>query len=85
MADQITVYVRKDCHLCSAALQVVGPVAQRWNIPVEIKDIDDPATDTLLRALYDHAVPVVHLNGREVARHRIEPPQLEQAIEESRN
>lgn len=69
----LTLYVRQECHLCAAAEQLLGPLAAGMGVTLELLDIDDPGTDSLLRAHYDTAVPVLHLNGYEIARHRIEP------------
>jgi uncharacterized protein len=64
----LTLYIRRDCHLCLAAQQALlahDPTAH-------VVDLDDPDTDPLLRAHYDLAVPVLHFDGVEVARGRID-------------
>jgi len=55
------------CHLCEAMRDVLRPVAAEMGFAVEEKSIlDDPE----LEALYRHDIPVLLLDGREVARHR---------------
>lgn len=77
---RVTLYTRRECHLCAAARQVIAPVVSRFGVSLLEKDVDSPETDPLLRAHYDHAVPVLHVNDIEIARHRIEPATLEQAL-----
>jgi rSAM/selenodomain-associated transferase 1 len=76
----VRLFTRDGCHLCTAARQVIEPVVMRWNARLTEHDIDSPATDALLRAHYDHAVPVVHVNGWEVGRHRVEAEAVERAL-----
>lgn len=80
----LTLYTRRDCHLCTSAEQILRPLATRLGIPLTLADIDSPTTDPLLRAHYDTAVPVLHLNDREIARHRVEPLLVEQQVALSR-
>lgn len=68
----VTLYVRRGCHLCEAAEQVAAGVAGRFGAVFERRDIDGPRTDAVLRAHYDTAVPVLHVDGVEVARGRID-------------
>jgi glycosyltransferase A (GT-A) superfamily protein (DUF2064 family) len=78
---RLTLFIRRDCHLCDAAEQLVRPISQRCGVRLDLADIDDPATPDLLRAHYDRAVPVLHLNGREIARQRIDPETVERCLE----
>lgn len=74
---RVTLYVRRGCHLCEAAEQVSAGVSGRLGAVFERRDIDDPGTDAVLRAHYDTAVPVLHVDGVEVARGRIDEGLLE--------
>lgn len=77
-------FVRRECHLCESARQVIEPVAARLGVPLELSDVDDPTTDPLLRALYDHHVPVLHYGAREIGRYRFEAGEVEAAVHEAR-
>lgn len=81
MPPTLTLYTRAGCHLCSAAEQLVRPIAAERGATLTLLDIDAPSTDPILRAHYDHAVPVVHVGGREVARHRIEAEAVHTALD----
>ncbi|GMU23223.1 MAG: hypothetical protein AMXMBFR13_33050 [Phycisphaerae bacterium] len=53
----------------------------RQRIPFELVfiDIDEPAQEPWLDR-YDHHVPVIHINGHEFARHRLDEPAFEAAL-----
>jgi glycosyltransferase A (GT-A) superfamily protein (DUF2064 family) len=76
----LTLYTRRDCHLCTAAVQLLRVLSSRLTVPLTLADIDHPGTPALLRAHYDTAVPVLHLDGRELARGRIDAAEVEGAI-----
>jgi glutaredoxin len=72
----VTVYTRQGCHLCADAErlvhQLVGP-----EHTVVIVDIDaDPA----LTDAYTVRVPVVAVDGREVAQYQVDPAALTLAL-----
>jgi glutaredoxin len=79
MARRVTLFTRDGCHLCESALHVIRTVQARDAFELEIIDID-AAGQQAWRAAYDHHVPVVHLDGREIARHRVTTEQLEEAL-----
>ena len=61
----VTVYTRKDCHLCEDAIATVRSVVESVDPSVEIElvDIDQ---NKLLRAEYGDRVPYVLIDGRPV-------------------
>jgi glutaredoxin len=68
----ITVYTRAGCHLCERAEAEVARLA-RGRAHVDLVDIDaDPA----LRERYTVRVPVVAVDGREVAELEVDPAAL---------
>ena len=74
----VTLYTKPGCHLCEAAGQVIR--ALRGQRPFELvarNILDDP--DTFER--YRHAIPVVLVDGREVARHRLTRSNLTAALD----
>ena len=63
----ITLYTRKGCHLCEQAQAVIAEVAA-GRATVEIIDID---TDQVLRDRYTVRVPVVAVDGVEIAEYEV--------------
>jgi hypothetical protein len=73
----VTIYGKPDCHLCDEVEQVVRHVARRRRFRLEHKNIlDDPA----LEELYREAVPVIMVDGQEIARFRLTAFMLEAAL-----
>ena len=63
----ITLYTRKGCHLCEQARALIAEVAA-GRATVEIIDID---TDQALRDRYTVRVPVVAVDGVEIAEYEV--------------
>jgi alkyl hydroperoxide reductase subunit AhpF len=64
----VTLYTKPDCHLCEPVAETIGAASKlrrfdfvRRNILQDPSDFDR----------YKHAIPVVTVNGREIARHRL--------------
>ena len=72
----ITVYTRRGCHLCDDAIAVVRRVAA-GRAEIELVDIDG---DPSLFERYTVRVPVVAVDGVEIADYQIAPDQLESAL-----
>ncbi len=72
----VTVYTRAGCHLCDEAIAVVREVAT-GRARIELVDID---ADPLLFERYTVRVPVVAVDGVEVADYQIARDQLESAL-----
>lgn len=73
---RVTLYTRAGCHLCERAEVAVRRVA-RGRAEVELVDIDrDPA----LRDRYTVRVPVVEVDGREVAEFEVDLAALRAAL-----
>jgi glutaredoxin len=60
----ITLYTRKQCSLCGKAKQIIIELKQDWDIILEEVDIDE--SDELTE-LYGIMIPVVKMDGEEVA------------------
>ena len=72
----ITLYTRAGCHLCEAAEAVIRDVAGD-HADVRLVDIDaDPA----LTERYTVRVPVVEIDGVEIAEFEVDPRQLAAAL-----
>jgi glutaredoxin len=75
---KVTLYTKPGCHLCESVEQVVAQVAKRRKLDVQTRNIEaDPAD--FERFQFD--IPVVFLNGREIARHRLTVRELEAALD----
>ncbi len=61
------------CHLCEAMRAVVAPVAVELGLLLDERDV---RSDPELHALYGHDIPVLLLDGSEVARHRVSADDL---------
>jgi len=78
----ITFFTKEDCTLCSAALYVIRRV--RGQIPFEFELIDITATgQEKWFELYKNDIPVVHLDGEEIFRHRVDERVLRDFLSES--
>ena len=75
---KVTLFTKPGCHLCEAVEQAVALVRRRWAFDLEVRNILDNPADF---QKYQHEIPVVLVNGREVARHRMTPDELEAALQ----
>jgi orotidine-5'-phosphate decarboxylase len=77
----VTLFTRRQCHLCEEMEAVVRAVVAEQSVRLETVDVDaDPA----LAARFGRDVPVLWLDGREIARHRITPQALRTHLEAGR-
>lgn len=73
MSRKITIYSKPDCHLCDLAKDVVDRCRQKVDFTVEVIDISQNP------ALFEHYrddIPVILLDGNEIARHFVRERQL---------
>jgi glutaredoxin len=73
---RITVYSRAGCHLCEQAEADVRRLA-RSRAEIEVVDID---TDPRLAERYTLRVPVVAIDGHEVAELQVDPAAVRTAL-----
>jgi glutaredoxin len=72
---------RQGCSLCAEALPVVQRLADRAGVPVEVRDVDDPATCSAAdRARWTDHVPVVLLDGEQHSIWFVDEPALARAL-----
>jgi glutaredoxin len=75
---QVTLYTKPGCHLCEAVEQAIAQVRRRRMFRFVARNIlDDPADFEK----YQYEIPVVLLDGREIARHRMPAAELEAALD----
>ncbi|HUK84169.1 MAG TPA: glutaredoxin family protein [Verrucomicrobiae bacterium] len=63
---RVTLYSKPDCHLCEPAKEVIARCRQR--VDFEFEEVDISGNPVLL-AQYGHDIPVILLDGKEIARH----------------
>ena len=66
-------YSKPDCHLCERAKQLLRRVQQRVEFSLEEVDISQ---DSELSSRYGQDIPVILLDGREIARHFVRERKL---------
>ncbi len=69
--NRVTFFTKPECKLCHGALFVIERVRRRLAFDLEIVDISANGNERW-REAYKHDIPVVHINGHEVFRHRID-------------
>ncbi|NOT00120.1 MAG: glutaredoxin family protein [Phycisphaerales bacterium] len=78
--NKVTFFTKDCCPLCESAWFVVERLRGRLPFDVEKIDITDPGNRRWY-AMYCNDIPVIHLNGREVFRHRVSERRLRELIE----
>ena len=75
--SDVTLYTKPGCHLCEAVEQVDRSGAR----PRRVRRRRSATSSTTRRLrTYQHEIPVVLVNGVEIARHRMTPEELEAAL-----
>lgn len=69
VTSRLTLYSRPGCHLCDEMKEVVMRVAAR--VPVVLEEVNI-AEDPQLEALYGQEIPILFVEGRKVAKYRID-------------
>ncbi len=75
---ELTLYTRADCHLCEEAKATLQPLLAEFGISLREVDVD---TDPELRTRFGEEVPVLLLNGRKVAKYRVDVKRLRRLFE----
>ncbi len=81
MAKAVTLYTRKDCGLCEEMHEVLDRVRAQRPFELRVIDLDTEAPEDK-RAAYDWEVPVLEIEGRKVAKYRIEERRLIRLLED---
>lgn len=69
----VTIYSKPDCHLCDLAKEVVERCRKKVDFALEIIDISQ---NPELFARYRDDIPVILLDGQEIARHFVRERKL---------
>lgn len=78
---ELTLYTRADCHLCEEAKALLKPLLEEFGLTLIEVDVD---TDPELAKRFGEEVPVIFLDGRKIAKHRVDPKQLRRRLERGR-
>lgn len=83
---EVAVMTREGCHLCTEMVRVVRDAAGR--VPVAVRDLDvELAAGRLEPSVHDRwttLVPVLLVDGREVAHHRADATAVRRALRRRR-
>ena len=74
----VTLYTKPGCHLCEAVEQVIERVRREMPFDFVKRNILDDSNDL---KFYGELIPVVLLDGREIARYRMTEAQLRTALQ----
>lgn len=75
---KITIYSKKDCHLCEEAKALLVRFANQYPIEIEELNIEE---DEGLFEKYRDEIPVIFLNGRKLFKYRIDEKKLRKVIQ----
>jgi len=73
----VTLYTKPDCHLCEQVARVISDVARRRRFRLIVRNILDDSGEF---EKYSQAIPVVLVDGQEIARYRLTGHDLEAAL-----
>jgi hypothetical protein len=76
----LTLLGKPDCALCHEMQEVVEPVLSEYGASLEVRDIRE---DAEAFARYRFEIPVLLLDGREIARHRLTADALRELLARS--
>ena len=77
----VTVYSRKNCHLCDVAVEKLETVKVELNFEIEKIYIDG---DTELTSKYGEEVPVIHIDGKHHDIFRVDLERFRSSLEKHR-
>jgi glutaredoxin len=78
---RVTLYTKPECGLCDEVKEVIEIVRRRRPFEVELRNILENLDEY---EKYKHDIPVILLDGVEIARHRMTEEQLEFALQSRR-
>jgi glutaredoxin len=76
--QRVTLYSKPECHLCDVVKEVISRVRARREFELEIRNILTDPTDY---ERYKNDIPVVMVDGVEIARYRLSEQRLEWALD----
>jgi glutaredoxin len=73
MSQKITIYSKPDCHLCDLAKEVIERCRSKADFTLEMIDVSQ---NPELFERYRNDIPVILLDGKEIARHFVRERKL---------
>jgi glutaredoxin len=81
MSNLVTIYSRKNCHLCEVAESTLSQLKEELTFEIEVTYIDG---DAELEKLYGHEVPVIHIDGEHHDFFKVDPVRFRSCLERHR-
>jgi glutaredoxin len=78
----VTLYSRPGCHLCEDAKSIIEPLLAEFGATLREISID---TDARLTEQFGYDIPVIFINDRKAAKHRVNPEQFRRQLSEASN
>lgn len=79
--QRVTFFTKPECSLCDGALFVIRRVQAQIPFELESVDITAPGNEEWFKA-YRNDIPVVHLDEKEIFRHRVNERRLKELLNE---
>lgn len=80
-APRLTLYSKPGCHLCDEMKHVIERVGARLPLTLEVVDI---STDPDLTERYGVEIPVLLIDGKKAAKHRVTEAELTARLKRNR-
>lgn len=81
MSNLVTIYSRKNCHLCEVAESTLSQLKEELTFEIAVAYIDG---DAALEKLYGHEVPVIHIDGEHHDFFKVDPVRFRSCLERHR-
>ena len=78
---EVVLYTKAGCHLCEVARRTIESLRDEFGFTFRVVSLE---SDPALREQYALDIPVILLDGREVARHRVDPAVFRRKLEAAR-
>jgi glutaredoxin len=78
----VTLYTRPGCHLCEDAKAIIEPLLAEFGATLREVNID---TEARLTEQFGYDIPVIFINDRKAAKHRVNPEQFRRQLAEASN
>ena len=75
----VTLFTKPDCSLCVPVKFILDKIHKKYSFEMKIVDISEKGNEKFFD-LYKYDIPVVHLNGKEILRHRANESELIEII-----
>ena len=76
----VTIYSRKDCHLCDEAKTAIAPLLREFRATLREIDIEG---DVTLIERFGCDIPVIYIGRKRAAKHRVNLEQFRRQLEDA--